>query len=394
SPMRIAYLDCASGLSGDMTLGALIDAGAEFEQVAAGVASLGLPNCTLRTEVVKRKGFRATKLHVDTVPEKKHRHLKPILEMIERSGLSENQKGLAKRIFHKLAEAEAHAHDSTIEKVHFHEVGAVDSIADIVGTAIAWDLLGIERAFCAPIPVGSGFVDTEHGRLSVPAPAVAELLKNMPIAPSAVPFELTTPTGAAIVAALAPTFGPLPAMTIRRIGCGAGTRELPDQPNLLRVIVGETAETFAVETIVVLETTLDDAPGETIGFVSERLFAAGALDVHLTSVQMKKQRPGTTITVLSEPARAADLQAILFRETPTLGVRRWNAERTALPRSTARVTTEFGEIDGKVAEPPSRAPRFHPEYETCRRIAQERGVPLDVVQEAAQNAWRAAGRPS
>src|SRR5262245_31328042 len=238
STMRIAYLDCASGISGDMTLGALVDAGADLTAIQAGTDSLGLPSCRLVGREVKKKGFRAIQIVVEHEPEDKHRHLHHITAMIDGSTLTARQKDLAKRIFQKLAEAEAKVHGSTIEKVHFHEVGAVDSIADIVGSAIGFDLLRVERIVCSPVPTGHGFVEIAHGRCSVPAPATGELLKGAPLAGLDVEGELTTPTGAAIVASLAAEFGPSPAMTVSNIGYGAGQKDFP-QPNILRLLIGE-----------------------------------------------------------------------------------------------------------------------------------------------------------
>src|SRR3954449_10274505 len=238
--MRIAYLDCASGISGDMTLGALVDAGAELPAIQAGIDSLGLPSCRLVATEVKKRGFRAKQITVEYEPEHKHRHLHHITAMIDGSSLNARQKELATRIFRRLAEAEAKVHGSTIEKVHFHEVGAVDSIADIVGAAIGFDLLGIERIVCSPIPTGHGYVEIAHGRCSIPAPATAELLRGVPLASLDVEGELTTPTGGAIVAALANDFGPLPAMIVERIGYGAGQKDFP-HPNILRVLVGMVA---------------------------------------------------------------------------------------------------------------------------------------------------------
>src|SRR5436190_3193673 len=236
--MRIAYLDCASGISGDMTLGALIDAGAELADIQAGIDSLGLPSCRLVRTEVKKKGFRATQITVEHEPEHKHRHLHHIMAMIDGSTLTAHQQELAKRIFQKMAEAEAKVHGTTIEKVHFHEVGAVDSIADIVGSAIGFDLLGIERIACSPIPTGHGFIEIAHGRCSIPAPATGELLQGVPLTALNVEGELTTPTGAAIVASLASEFGQLPSMTVDRIGYGAGQKDFP-QANILRLLVGE-----------------------------------------------------------------------------------------------------------------------------------------------------------
>src|SRR3954463_13068049 len=293
--MRIAYLDCSSGISGDMTLGALVDAGADLAAIQSSIDSLGLPSCRLVRNEVKKQGFRATQITVEHEPEHKHRHLHHITAMIEGSSLSERAKTLAKRIFQKLAEAEAKVHGSTIEKVHFHEVGAVDSIADIVGAAIGFDLLGIERIICSPIPTGRGFVEIAHGRCSIPAPATGELLRNVPLASFACEGGLAAPAGAAIVAALVDTFGPLPAITVERIGYGAGQKDF-SQPNILRLLVGNSALSDSGrpaigDTIVLLETNLDDLSGEAIGYCTERLWATGALDVSTTAISMKKNRP-------------------------------------------------------------------------------------------------------
>ena len=273
--MRVAYLDCASGISGDMTLGALVDAGADLAAIQAGIDSLGLPSVRLATSEVKKKGFRATQITVVHEPEHKHRHLHHITAMIDGSILTARQRELATRIFTRLAEAEAKVHGTTIQKVHFHEVGAVDSIADIVGSAIGWDLLGVERVIASPVPTGTGFVEIAHGRCSLPAPAVGELLRGVPLAESSVPFELTTPTGAAILAALAEGYGPVPAMTIERIGYGAGSRDLEEQANLLRLLVGTTSDGGGREQVTLLETNLDDISGELIGHAIARLWSAG-----------------------------------------------------------------------------------------------------------------------
>jgi uncharacterized protein (TIGR00299 family) protein len=394
--MRIAYLDCASGISGDMTLAALIDAGVDLVAVQRGIDSLGLPSCRLAIAEVKKKGFRALQLTVEHEPEHKHRHLHHITGMIDQSVLTPRQRELATRVFRKLAEAEAKVHGSTIEKVHFHEVGAVDSIADIVGSAIAWDLLGVERIVCSPIPTGRGFVEIAHGRCSIPAPATAELLTGVPLAASDVEGELTTPTGAAIVAALADAFGPLPAMTIERIGYGAGQKDFP-HPNILRLVVGETATPSmahsaattspTADAIVLLETNLDDIPGESLGYAIEQLWAAGALDVATAPLAMKKNRPGVLLAVQCRPDDADNLAGILFRETTALGVRRSTVSRLTLPRRSVTVVTPFGPIAGIVATLPSGDERFSPEYESCAAIARQHDVSLDEVQHAARTAF-------
>ena len=280
--MRIAYLDCASGIAGDMMLGALVDAGADLAAIQAGVSSLGLPNVQIVASETKRKGFRATKIDIRFEPEQKHRHLHHITDMIDAGILSLRAKELAKKIFTRLGEAEAKVHGVEIRKVHFHEVGAVDSIADIVGTAIGFDLLGIERIEASPVPTGHGFITIAHGRCSIPAPATAELLKGIPLAPSTVEAELTTPTGAAILAALSSSFRPLPALTVRGIGYGAGTKDFEELPNILRLIVGDSTAAAGMnsaiqsETLSLLETNLDDISGELVGYCLSQLFEAGA----------------------------------------------------------------------------------------------------------------------
>ena len=389
--MRIAYFDCASGISGDMTLGALVDAGADLAAINDGVASLGLPGVRIVAQLVKKKGFCATQINIEHEPEHKHRHLHHITAMIDAGRLTERQKDLAKKIFARIGAAEAKVHGTTIEQVHFHEVGAVDSIADIVGAAIGWDLLGIERAYASSVPTGGGFIEIAHGRCSVPAPATAELLAGIPIAPSSVQHELTTPTGAAILATLVGQYGPLPAMKIERIGYGAGQRDLEEQPNLLRLLVGEAAEVAsaaAAETIWVLETNLDDASGQTIGHALGQLLAAGALDAYTTAIGMKKNRPAVQLSVLCHGPDVDRMEAILFRETTTLGVRRWSAGRTALARRRVEVSTPLGDIGGMVARLPGGSERFMPEYDECARIAEKAGASLRDVQAAAQDAWR------
>jgi uncharacterized protein (TIGR00299 family) protein len=288
-------------------------------------------------------------------------------------------------------------HGSTIEKVHFHEVGAVDSIADIVGSAIGFDLLGVERLICSPVPTGRGFVEIAHGRCSIPAPATGELLRGIPLSLVDVEGELTTPTGAAIVATLAEEFGPLPTMNIERIGYGAGQKDFP-QPNILRLLVGEAAAKpqagagrARIETIVVLETNLDNASGELIGHAVDRLWAAGALDVSLTAIQMKKGRPGVLVAVQGRPDDADSLETILFMETPTLGVRRSTVTRTVLGRGPCDVATRWGPIAGKVSHLPDGSQRFTPEYEACRGVAERSKTSLAEVMMAAQEAFRSAG---
>lgn len=385
--MKIAYLDCASGISGDMMLGTLVDLGVPLESINEQIASLGLPGCRLVAEEVKKKGFRATQVRVEYQPEHAHRHLHHIQKMIDSSRLTANQQALATRIFRRLAEAEAKVHGTTIEKVHFHEVGAADSIADIVGTAVGWDLLGAPRLTSAPVPVGGGKIHIAHGEVSVPAPATAELLRGVPLAPSSVEKELTTPTGAAIVTTLAESFGPLPAMRLERIGCGAGQRDLEEQPNLLRMLLGACDEAAGCEQVWVAETNLDDTTGEMIGYCASRLWEAGVLDVYTTPIQMKKNRPAVILSVLCREEQLAQVSAILFAETSTLGVRQWPVRRQVLPRQPHTVQTAWGAVEGKLARLSGHELRYSPEYESCRRIAEQHRVPLRTVYEAAQQAF-------
>ena len=388
--MKAIYLDCASGISGDMMLGALVDAGVGLSEIQAGVSSLGLPDVRLEHTEVKRHAFRAAKISVVHPPEHAHRHLHHITEMIQQSDLTATQQDLACRIFTKLGEAEAKVHGTTLKKVHFHEVGAVDSIADIVGVAIGLDLLAAERIDCAPVPTGHGTIQIAHGRCSVPAPATAELLTGIPLAESVVASELTTPTGAAIVATVVDHFGQLPPMTIQTIGYGAGDKDFDEQANVLRLLVGEIPARGASklanterDEIVVMETNLDDVTGEVVGHVTERLLDAGALDVYVTPIQMKKNRPAAKLTTLCEVDSVDSLESILFHETSTLGIRKWAADRTKLGREFSEVATPWGVVKGKRVVLPDSSSTFQPEYEDCRSIAERHGVPLQAVLRAA-----------
>jgi uncharacterized protein (TIGR00299 family) protein len=386
--MKIIYLDCASGISGDMMLGALVDAGADLTTIQAGIDSLGLTDCRLELSETKRHAFRAAKLRVVHPPEHAHRHLHHITEMIEQSALTARQKELACRIFTTLGEAEAKVHGTTIRKVHFHEVGAVDSIADIVGSAIGLELLAPDQIVCSPIPTGQGFIEIAHGRCSIPAPATAEILRGIPLVPSVVESELTTPTGAALISTVADQFGPLPAMSIQRIGYGAGDKDFAQQANLLRLIVGDRPiESWAAEQdqVVVLETNLDDVTAEAIAYCGLQLFDAGALDVYTSPIVMKKNRPATKLTVLAQSADVGTMEAIIFAETHTLGIRRWAADRSKLRRTPAECATPWGPVQGKRVEMPDGSVRFFPEYEDCRRLAQTHKIPLQQVMDAARN---------
>lgn len=366
-------------------LGALIDAGVDMAQLQAGIDSLGLPTCRLVADTVSKCGFRATNVNVQYEPEHVHRHLHHITEMIDNSQLTKNQKDLAKRIFTKLGQAEARVHGCSIEEVHFHEVGAVDSIADIVGTAIGWDLLGVDQVVCSPIPTGNGTVKIAHGTVSIPAPATAELLANIPLAQSDIVAELTTPTGAAIVATIVDTFGSLPAMQIETVASGAGDRDLENQPNVLRLLIGEIENTAkssddqSHDEVWVLETNIDDMTGEAIGHCCGFLQQAGVLDVYTTAIQMKKNRPGVTLTALCHGDGVAEAERIIFEQTTTLGIRKWIAQRHRLRRQPHTVKTTWGPLLGKLATLPSGDQRFSPEYESAREISEREGIPLQRV---------------
>lgn len=392
--MRIAYFDCFSGISGDMVLGAVVDAGVNLEDLRHVVSSLGLQGCDLQAQIVNKAGFRATQVLVKTPHEHHHRHLHHILEMVERADLTARQKEWAEKVFVRLAEAEARVHGVPIEKVHFHEVGAADSIIDVVGSVVGLDLLGIQEVYASPVPTGSGTVKIAHGEVGVPAPATAELLRGVPLLSCDLMMEMTTPTGAAILTTFARQFGPLPAMQIEKIGCGAGSRDVPMRPNLLRIFVGEsqapaiTVSGLGTDRVWMVQTNWDDAPGELIGYVLEQLWALDVLDVFVTPIQMKKNRPAVQLTVLCPVELIPQVEQILFRETTTLGIRFWPVERHTLLRRSETVETPYGSVLGKVSFLPDGETRFSPEFDACRRLADEKRLPLRVIYEAAEVAFR------
>ncbi|HJT77182.1 MAG TPA: nickel pincer cofactor biosynthesis protein LarC [Gemmataceae bacterium] len=386
--MRVAHFDCFSGISGDMTLAALIDAGVDADAIRAGIASLGLP-IQVEIDKVRKGGFAATAVRIVAPHEHKHRHLPQVEEILSRGSLTPRQRDLALRIFRRLAEAEAAVHGLPLERVHFHEVGALDSIADIAGAAIGLDLLGAERYTSRPVPTGTGTVQCAHGLMPIPAPGTAELLKGVPLAPSSIQAELTTPTGAAILTTVVQEWLQQPVMTVERIGHGAGSRDLAEQPNLLRLFVGTATTTATTDQVWVLETNLDDLPAEVIGYCYDLLLAAGALDVFTVPIFMKKNRPGVLLSVLAPEGRLAELEEILFRETTTFGVRRYPVGRHKLQRRACTVTTPWGPVQGKLGWLEGRPPVFTPEYEDCARVAREHGVALRAVYAAAQRAYAA-----
>ncbi len=381
--MKIAYFDCFSGVSGDMILGSLIDAGLDPEALKKAVSGIPLSGYELSAEKVMKNGIAGTRFNIITSEAGKERHLSDILALINSSSLSEKAKRSAGDIFRLIGGIEAEIHGTSIEKIHFHEIGAVDSIIDIAGVCAAFDLMGIGAVCCSRINVGSGFVKTDHGMLPVPAPATAKILAGATVYSSGIEAELTTPTGAAIMKYFSKSFGPLPDMTIRSVGYGAGMKDLP-VPNLLRVYIGEDDAREGYDTVISLETNIDDMNPEFYQHVFERLLDAGALDVFATPIIMKKGRPGTLLTVLVRDERREALMEILFAETTTAGVRAGRLERTVLDREMRRVKTRFGEITVKVLSREGRVVTVSPEYEECRKIAGERQVPLKEVYDEAK----------
>ena len=387
--MKVAYFDCFNGAGGDMIVASLIDAGADADTLRRSLEMLGVGGYELVIGKVDKRGLAATRFDVKLAPESEqpHRHLKHIIEILDRSELPPAVRDSVGRIFRRLAEAEAKVHGTTVDEVHFHEVGAVDAIVDITGAVLALDLLGVERVVCSAIPVGSGTISCAHGTMPIPAPATAELLRGVPIAPTEETGELTTPTAAAVLTTLAATFGPMPAMSIESVGYGAGSRDGTGLPNVLRVMVGSMGEGDTDE-IVVLETNLDDTTPEIVAYCMDRLFEAGALDVYTVPIQMKKSRPGVILAVLCEPGRAAALEQIVFAETPTLGVRRRIERRSTLGRRTEAVETPYGPIRMKIGFAHGNDVTAATEFEDCKAAAMKHGVALRVVIAAAETAWR------
>ena len=362
-----------------MLLGALADAGADADELREGIGRLGLDGVELHFEKCKRSGIGGTNLTVRVEHDHHHRSLSRIEEIIAGSELSERVKERSIRIFRRLGEVEAAIHQIPVEKVHFHEVGALDSITDIVGSCIAFDLLGIEKVYCSPLNLGSGTVEAAHGVMPVPAPATAALVGGIPTYSKGPAAELTTPTGAAIVTTLADEFGTMPAMRIGSVGYGAGDRDFKKHPNLLRVVIGEQSQAREATQIFVIEANVDDMNPQVAGYVRERLLDTGALDVTLAPVYMKKDRPGFMISVLAKPEDRETLGELLFTETTTLGIRMYPVERRVLERRWDPVETIYGEVRIKVASENGTVRNFAPEYEDCRRIALEKGVPFKEV---------------
>jgi len=385
----LAYFDCFSGISGDMTLGALLDLGVPLEWLKEQLRRVPLADFDIVVSPVQRHGIHAAAVRVEILDSEASRHYSDIRDLIENSPLSDSVKSTSLAIFKRLAEAEARIHHCPVDQVHFHEVGGVDAIVDIVGAALGLDYLGIKKIVASPVPLGKGFVACRHGKIPVPAPATLGILEGVPVYGTDIPYELVTPTGAAIIRSLAQRFEPLPEMVIARIGYGAGQRDLEERPNLLRIVLAAGSESAAdldgklsEDQITIVETCIDDMNPEIFGYLMERLFEEGALDVYWIPVQMKKNRPGTMLQVLCKDDSRDRLIGRVLSETTTTGVRYYRSQRRLLRRDQLKINTTYGVIPVKRIQDPGGNIRLVPEYEVCRQIALERKIALRLVYEA------------
>jgi len=389
--MKIAYFDCFAGASGDMILGALMDAGLALERLKKDIGKLNLTHYDIELKKVVKKGIGGSQALVSVDEDHHshhHRHLRHIEEIIEKSSLEQSIKEKSLKVFRRLAEVEAKVHQTTVEKIHFHEVGAMDSIIDVVGSVAGLEALGIEKIYCSPLHVGSGTVECAHGTFPVPAPATLELVKGKPIYSTGVEGELLTPTGAAILTTFSSDFGAMPPMTVEKAGYGAGSSE-PAIPNLLRLIIGESKDEidgFETEQMAVIETSIDDMNPQMYDYLIQQMLDMGAMDVFLGPLQMKKNRPGTLITVICHPDRVRAFSEFLLRETTTIGLR-WRVDNRIKGRRTIKeIQTKYGAIKYKVVEVGREIINISPEYEDCKRLALEKKVPLKKVMEEARAA--------
>ena len=389
--MKTAYFDLIAGASGDMIMGALVDSGLVIESLRQGLSALRLDDFQLKVQQVSKNGFRATKIDVvvkDDVPE---RHLSEIQAIITNSDLPNSIQEKANNIFHRLGEVEAHIHGSSLENVHLHELGGVDTIVDVVGVLVGLEALGIQRIITSPVPLGRGFIKGAHGQIPLPAPATAALLKGFPVVGVDLQVETVTPTGAVLLTSLSNDFGPIPPLQLETIGYGAGGRDLPI-PNLIRLFIGEYQEENQASlcSLVMLDTNIDDMNPEIYNFLLDRLFESGALDVFFTPIQMKKNRPATRLQVLAKPRDSYAMRKIIFEETSTLGIRQQLVERFALERETRKVETAYGPVRVKIAHLGNQKTKFAPEFEDCCKIAQDKNIPLQKVYLAAETAVQAS----
>jgi uncharacterized protein (TIGR00299 family) protein len=422
---RVLYFDCFSGISGDMALGAMLDAGLPFDELKGALGSLAVSGLDVSTARVLRAGVSSTKfiVHPPSLDRSQqsfgaasppsldgsqpsvgaageppatshqahpHRHLPAIFKLIDQSSLSAAGRDRAKSMFQRLAEVEAGIHQMPVEKVHLHEVGALDSIIDIVGIVFALEWAGADRVVCSPLNVGGGMVQSAHGLFPVPAPATVKLLGDAPVYAGPVQKELVTPTGALIVTSYAESFGPVPAMSIERVGYGAGERDDPTTPNVLRVLIGRAAAEAQTERVTVVECEIDDMNPQIFGVVMDQLYAAGALEVFYVAVQMKKNRPGTLLTVIAAPERLGQISDIIFRETTTIGLRHSEVSRECLDREILSVQTPLGAVRFKVARRDGRILNAVPEFEDCAKLAAEKNLSVKEVQALAVSAYRAS----
>jgi hypothetical protein len=379
----IGYLDCFSGASGDMLLAALVDAGWPADELMRVPATLGLDGVSVRVTRVRRGALDAVRVEVEVGRAQPERHLRQVRERIERAGLSEHARSRSLDVFTRLAEAEAKVHGTTPDQVHFHEVGAADALVDVVGVCLGLEHLRIDALYSSALPLGRGTVQSEHGVLPIPGPATAELLRGVPVEMPDIQAELVTPTGAALLVTLVERWGWCPPFTIAGQGLGAGARDLAEQPNVLRLFLGDAASSTGRRSVVVLETAVDDVSPQFVAPVIARLLAAGARDAFLIPAIMKRSRPATVLRVLAEPADRDRLAGIVFAETSTIGVRYATWRRIVLAREEKTVKTPWGAVRVKVARAPDGTPNVAPEFEDCRRLATERGVPLKLIYQAA-----------
>ena len=409
--MRILYFDCFAGAAGDMILGALLDAGLPFDELKRALGSLAVDGIDVSLDRVVKTGITAVKFRVHEVHDvhsvhnvhsahpvhHAHHHLKAIFAAIDRSALSESAKARAVKMFRRLGEAEAAIHNTTLDKVHLHEVGAIDSIIDIVGAAFAMEWFKPEQVIVSPINVGGGMVHAAHGVFPVPAPATLALLKDAPVYSSGVQMETLTPTGALILTEYATSFGPVPAMTIDRIGYGAGDRDMKETPNVIRVVLGTRTAVSEAEAahaggagshrVAVLECEIDDMNPQIFGVLMDRLYAAGALEVFYAAVQMKKNRPGTLMTIVCTPDDRRRMTELVFRESTTIGIRHQELSRECLEREMVTVATGVGPVRFKVARRDGQVLNAQPEFEDLAKLSAERGIPVKELQALAQKAW-------
>jgi uncharacterized protein (TIGR00299 family) protein len=404
---RVLYFDCFSGISGDMAIGALLDAGLPLAELQRALGSLALGDAHVHARKVLRAGVSATKFsvhehrhdnpdhdhdqqhdhphsHAGSHP---HRHLSAIFKLIDSSALSPSGRERAKAMFQRLGEAEAAIHQMPVEKVHLHEVGALDSIIDIVGIVFAMEWAGADQVVCSPLNVGGGMVQSAHGLFPVPAPATLKILGDAPVYSGTVQKELVTPTGALIATTYAASFGSIPAMSIERIGYGAGDRDDPLTPNVLRVLIGTAAQPSARERVTVIECEIDDMNPQIFGVAMDRLYAAGALEVFYVPVQMKKNRPGTLLTVIAPPEKRSELADVIFRETTTIGLRHCEVDREVLAREIVEVTTPIGTVRFKIAQRGGRVINATPEFDDCARLAAANNLSVKDVQAIAIRAY-------